>query len=56
MCALIGNAFYTPPDFPYLVQRIFSNAAAPTGRSNAGWRNHRSWASSTPPPTCWRNW
>ncbi len=31
MCALVGNAFYTPPDFPYLVQRIYSNAAAPTG-------------------------
>jgi hypothetical protein len=31
MCALIGNAFYTPSDFPYLVQRIWSNKTAPTG-------------------------
>jgi hypothetical protein len=31
MCSLIGNAFYTPPDFPYLVQRIWSNAAAAAG-------------------------
>jgi hypothetical protein len=31
MCALIGNAFYTPTDFPYLVQRIWSNKTAPTG-------------------------
>jgi hypothetical protein len=31
LCSLIGAAFYTPPDFPYLVQRIFSNATAPTG-------------------------
>lgn len=28
MCALIGGAFYTPPDFPYPVQRIWSNAIA----------------------------
>jgi hypothetical protein len=31
MCALVGNAFYTPPDFPYVVQRIWSNSVAPTG-------------------------
>jgi hypothetical protein len=31
MCALVGNAFYTPTDFPYLVQRIWSNKVAPTG-------------------------
>jgi hypothetical protein len=31
MCALVGNAFYTPPDLPYLVQRIWSNEVAPTG-------------------------
>jgi hypothetical protein len=31
MCTLIGNAFYTPPDFPYLVQRTWSNAAAAAG-------------------------
>ena len=31
MCALVGNAFYTPPDMPYLVQRIWSNAVAPSG-------------------------
>jgi hypothetical protein len=32
MCALVGNAFYTPADFsPYLVQRIYSNKTAPTG-------------------------
>jgi hypothetical protein len=31
MCALVGNAFYTPPDLPYLVQRIWSNKVAPTG-------------------------
>jgi hypothetical protein len=31
MCALVGNAFYTPADFPYIVQRIWSNKVAPTG-------------------------
>jgi hypothetical protein len=31
MCTLIGNAFYTPTDFPYLVQRIWSNSAAAMG-------------------------
>jgi hypothetical protein len=31
MCALVGNAFYTPPDFPYVVQRIWSNSVARTG-------------------------
>ena len=31
MCALVGNAFYTPTDFPYTVQRIFSNALAKAG-------------------------
>ncbi len=32
MCAVIGGAFYTPPDFPYLVQRIWSNTAATAGQ------------------------
>jgi hypothetical protein len=32
MCALNGEAFFTPPDFPYTVQRIWSNAAASAGR------------------------
>jgi hypothetical protein len=31
MCALEGNAFYTPPDFPYTVQRIWSNKLAAAG-------------------------
>lgn len=31
MCALVGNAFYTPADFPYTVQRIYSNALAKAG-------------------------
>jgi hypothetical protein len=31
MCAVVGNAFYTPPDFAYLVQRIWSNKVAPSG-------------------------
>jgi hypothetical protein len=31
LCALVGNAFYIPTDFPYLVQRIWSNQVALTG-------------------------
>jgi hypothetical protein len=31
LCALVGEAFYTPSDFPYAVQRIWSNTAAATG-------------------------
>jgi hypothetical protein len=31
MCALVGDAFVTPPDFAYTVQRIWSNAAAKAG-------------------------
>jgi hypothetical protein len=32
MCALNGDAFYTPNDFPYTVQRIWSNALAKQGK------------------------
>jgi hypothetical protein len=28
LCALQGNAFYQPADFPYTVQKVWSNAAA----------------------------
>jgi hypothetical protein len=31
MCALQGDAFVTPADFPYSVQRMWSNAAAKAG-------------------------
>jgi hypothetical protein len=31
MCALVGDAFYTPPDFPHPVQRLWSNLAALSG-------------------------
>jgi hypothetical protein len=31
MCALVSDAFYTPADFPYVVQRIWSNQAALAG-------------------------
>jgi len=31
MCVPIGGAFYIPSDFPYLVQRTWSNKVAPTG-------------------------
>ena len=31
LCALVGDAFYTPTDFPYTVQRIWSNTAAASG-------------------------
>lgn len=31
LCALVGNAFYKPTDFPYAVQRIWSNTAAASG-------------------------
>jgi len=31
MCALDGDAFYTPSDFPYTMQRIWSNALALQG-------------------------
>jgi hypothetical protein len=32
LCALQGNAFYQPPDFPYTVQKMWSNAAASAGK------------------------
>jgi hypothetical protein len=32
MCALQGEVFFMPPDFPYTVQRIWSNAAAKAGK------------------------
>ena len=32
MCALNGEVFYKPADFPYTVQRIWSNAAAKAGK------------------------
>jgi len=31
LCALVGNAFMKPADFPYAVQRIWSNTAAAAG-------------------------
>jgi hypothetical protein len=31
LCALVGGAFYQPSDFPYTVQRIWSNTAAASG-------------------------
>jgi hypothetical protein len=32
LCALQGNAFYQPADFPYTVQKIWSNKAALAGK------------------------
>jgi hypothetical protein len=32
LCALQGNAFYEPADFPYTVQKIWSNTAAKAGK------------------------
>jgi hypothetical protein len=32
LCALQGNAFFQPADFPYTVQKIWSNAAAKAGK------------------------
>jgi hypothetical protein len=32
LCALQGNAFYVPGDFPYTVQKIWSNGAAKAGK------------------------
>jgi hypothetical protein len=31
LCALVGEAFYKPADFPYAVQRVWNNAAAASG-------------------------